>query len=418
MYTAAVASVKQTKTCPETCPRRARTSPKPPYASQREKKNPSASRRLTEGRDSTARIVRAALSQLSYPPVRRPALLSPQLERREPRRRRHAVRVPAAERVVLVEHRAELIGRTVHAGRRALGDGLVHDLPREHVVAAPHALARVEQPLEVDDALPHALELLDGHVPAGDGEDHPRVGLLEEESETALGGEAAQDERVADGREVLAPHGERGLVLGGPTIEPLRVLGSRTRVVVAPAAGRRGVADREPLERARRGCRQLEALHRIDELRRLGVDRLGEAPGALGEAGAEGLAARRHLHEPEHPAPVPPPEVHADVTLREPAALERLADEGGGGAPRDRGHAEEGAGVGGEEQRLGVRDAEHRAQREDRLVLGHLRPRARELALADRVLLAARHRTLEARRVPVVVVGLHLLAADATRLGE
>src|SRR5439155_21632226 len=30
---------------------------------------PSVSQRLTEGRDSTARIVRAALSQLSYPPV-------------------------------------------------------------------------------------------------------------------------------------------------------------------------------------------------------------------------------------------------------------------------------------------------------------------------------------------------------------
>src|SRR5437867_10892965 len=112
----------------------------------------------------------------SYPGVRRSALRYSQLERREPRRRRHAVRVPAAERVVLVEHRAELVGRAIHAGRRALGDGLVHDLPREHVVTAPHALARVEQPLEVDDALPHALELLDGHVPAGHGADHPRVG--------------------------------------------------------------------------------------------------------------------------------------------------------------------------------------------------------------------------------------------------
>src|SRR5207249_11991028 len=72
----------------------------------------------------------------------------------------------------------------------------------------------------------------------------------------------------------------------------------------------------------------------------------------------------------------------------------------------------------GADQRLGVRDAEHRAQREDRLVLGHLSARARELAFGDRVLLAARHRTLQARRVPVVEVGLHLLAAHQARLGE
>ena len=56
MYTIAGALVKQTKTCPKTCPLRAKTSPKLPHASQREKENPSVSQRLTEGRDSTARI--------------------------------------------------------------------------------------------------------------------------------------------------------------------------------------------------------------------------------------------------------------------------------------------------------------------------------------------------------------------------
>src|SRR5437773_2448579 len=412
MYTAALASVKETKTCPETCPWRALTSPKPPFASQPEKKNPSASRRLTEGRDSTARIVRAALSQLSYPPGRRTCPTLPWLERREPRRRRHAVPVPAAEPVVGVEHRAELVGRAGHAGRRALGNGLVHDLPGEDVVAAPHALAHVEEPLEVDDALAHALELLDGRVPPRDGADHPRVGLLEKEAEAPLGGEAAHDERVADGGEVLASDRERGLVFGGPAVEPLSVLGSRAGVVVAPAAGRRGVADREPLERPRRVRRQLETLHRVDELRRVGMDGFRESPRPLGQARAEALAPRGQLHEREHPTPVPPPEVHADVVLREPAALERLADEGERDAHRDRVHAEEVTEGVGEDQRLGVRDAEHRAQREDRLVLWHLRARARELARGDRALLAARHRTLAARRVPVVVVGRHVLAAS------
>src|SRR2546427_56679 len=76
MYTTALASVKETETCPETCPRRARTSPKPPYASQREKENPSVSRRLTEGRDSTARIVQGRRPPRPFPsPAGRGVLL-------------------------------------------------------------------------------------------------------------------------------------------------------------------------------------------------------------------------------------------------------------------------------------------------------------------------------------------------------
>src|SRR5207248_11680279 len=247
-------------------------------------------------------------------------------------------------------------------------------------------------------------ERLERHVPAGDGPHHARVGLLEEEPEAALGGEPAHDERVADGGEVLAAGGEGGLALRPTPVEPLRVLRRRTRVVVAPPARRRGVADREALEGARRVGRQLEALHRVDEPRPLGVDALGEPPGALRETRAEALAARRQLDEPEHAAPVPPAEVHAEVGGREPAALERLADEGERYAERDRVHAEEVAEVVGEDERLRVRDAEHRAEREDGLVLWHLRLRPGELALADRVLLAARDGALEARRVAGVVL--------------
>src|SRR5205823_10261237 len=231
-----------------------------------------------------------------------------QIERVEARGRRDPLAVPPAQRVVLVEHRAELVGRTVGAGRRALGDGLVHHPPRQRVFRAPHALAHVEEALEVDDALADALERLERHVPAGDGPHHARVGLLEEEPEAALGGEPAHDERVADGREVLAAYGEGRLALRPTPVEPLRVLRRGARVVVAPAARRRGVADREALEGARRVGRQLEALHRIDELRPLGVDALGEPPGALREARAEALAARRQLDEPEHAAPVTPAE--------------------------------------------------------------------------------------------------------------
>src|SRR3989442_12604532 len=40
MYTAALASVKETKTCPETCPWRARTTPKPPHARPHGKEKP------------------------------------------------------------------------------------------------------------------------------------------------------------------------------------------------------------------------------------------------------------------------------------------------------------------------------------------------------------------------------------------
>src|SRR5207302_8256736 len=60
-------------------------------------------------------------------------------------------------------------------------------------------------------------------------------------------------------------------------------------------------------------------------------------------------------------------------------------------------------------------DPEHRAEREDRLVLRHLRPPTGELAVADGVLLAARDRALETCRVAVVVVRLHVLAADYAR---
>ena len=92
---------------------------------------------------------------------------------------------------------------------------------------AAHALAHVEEPLEVDDALAHPLELLDGHVPAGDGADHPRVRLVHVEAEAALRGEAAEDERIADRGEVLAPHRERGLALGAAPVEAGGVLRRR-----------------------------------------------------------------------------------------------------------------------------------------------------------------------------------------------
>src|SRR6266850_1381422 len=93
---------------------------------------------------------------------------APKPERREAPGRRHAVGVPAAQRVVVVEHRGELRRRTVHSGGRPIGDGLVHHFPGQDVLRSAHALAHVEEPLEVDDALADALELVDGHVPAGD----------------------------------------------------------------------------------------------------------------------------------------------------------------------------------------------------------------------------------------------------------
>src|SRR5438309_11227577 len=88
MYTSALASVKETKTCQETSPRRARTSPKPPYASQREKENPSASQRLTEGRDSTARAELSARSkdQLYSTPARAPRAATASARRPGPNR--------------------------------------------------------------------------------------------------------------------------------------------------------------------------------------------------------------------------------------------------------------------------------------------------------------------------------------------
>src|SRR3972149_9063191 len=93
-------------------------------------------------------------------------------------------------------------------------------------------------------------------APAGDGAQQARVGLLDEEADAAPGREGAEDERVADRGEVLAPRGEEGLARGAAPVEGGRVLRGRARVVVAAAARGRGVADREALERGRRVRRQ------------------------------------------------------------------------------------------------------------------------------------------------------------------
>src|SRR5262245_29332778 len=69
-----------------------------------------------------------------------------------------AVGVPAAEGVVRVEHAVQLVGRAVHPGGGAVGDGLVHHLPRQDVVPAADALPYVEAALQVDDPLPHPLQ--------------------------------------------------------------------------------------------------------------------------------------------------------------------------------------------------------------------------------------------------------------------
>ena len=217
---------------------------------------------------------------------------------------------------------------------------------------------------------------------------------------------------------MLAAHRERGLVFRAAAIERRRVLRRRPRVVMATAARGGGVADRQALERARGVGRQFEPLHGVHQIRRVRSHRRGQPPRALRQPIAETLTRRRHLDQPQHPAPVAPAERPADVRLREPATLERLGHEGQRHAHRDRVHAAEVAEVVGENERLGIVDAEHGPEGEDRLVLRHLRAAARELARPDRVLLPARHGTLQTRGVAIVVVRLHLFAADHPRVRE
>src|SRR5262249_61890831 len=146
----------------------------------------------------------------------------------------------------------ELPGRPERARRGAVGNGLVHLAPWQHVVLAAHAFPSVEQALEIDHALTHAFELLHAHVPARDPANHARVGLLHEEAEAALGSEAAEDEGIVDSGEVLASHGELGLAVGTPSVVALRVLWRGARGVMAAAASCRGIADGHALERTRR----------------------------------------------------------------------------------------------------------------------------------------------------------------------
>src|SRR4030095_5931850 len=119
-------------------------------------------------------------------------------ERSQARVCRHAVAVPTAQRVVRVEHRGELRRRAVHPGGGPVGDGLVHHLPRQHVLSSAHTLAHVEEPLEIDDALADALAPAAGHAPAGARAHHRGVGVADEEAEAALGREATHDERIAE----------------------------------------------------------------------------------------------------------------------------------------------------------------------------------------------------------------------------
>src|SRR4030095_3834470 len=218
--------------------------------------------------------------------------------------------------------------------------------------------------------------------------------------------------------EPLAPRRELGLALRAPAIEVLRVLRGGAGVVMAAAPGGGGVADGHAFERAGRVRGQLEALDRVDQARPLGVHRLGEPPAALGQAIAEALARRGHLDEPEHAPPVTPAERNPEILLGQPTALERLADEGKRDAHADGVEPEQVAEVVGPGERAGVAVPEHGSEREDSLVLGHFRPQASQLALADLVLLAARHRTFETRGVAVVEAGVHLLARDRHRVGE
>ena len=164
--------------------------------------------------------------------------------------------------------------------------------------------------------------------------------------------------------------------------------------------------------------RHLEALDGVDHLRGFGVSRLGQTPGALGQAVAEALARGSHLDELEHPPPVAPAEGHPHLALGEPPALERLAHQGERHAHGDGVHAEEIAEVVGAGERARMRVAEHGAEGEDGLVLGHLGLEPLELAVTDLVLLAAGHRALETGGVARVVVGVHLLAGDGEGVGE
>ena len=120
----------------------------------------------------------------------------------------------------------------------------------------------------------------------------------------------------------------------------------------------------------------------------------------------------------QHAAPVAPAEGQADLRLAEPAALQRLAHEGQGDAHADGVEPEQIAEVVGPRERGRVAVAEHGAEREDRLVLRHLRLEAGQLALANLILLAAGHRALEAGGVLVVEVRVHLLAGDRHRVRE
>ena len=152
---------------------------------------------------------------------------------------------------------------------------------------------------------------------------------------------------------------------GEPVVAARQVGLVRARAVVVGAARVDREAERHRLQRARLVARQLEALDVRGERRRALADDLGGRPRALGQQRAEALPGADLLDRPQQRAGV----AEAQPRRVDQAALDALHRPGDRAARRDRVEAQLVAAAARLEHGVRVRDAAHRPEREDVLVL-------------------------------------------------
>src|SRR5579884_1985610 len=238
--------------------------------------------------------------------------------------------IPAQALVVDIAHLLP-DGHGVHAPGRAI-DGHAAIARAGVLQVRPDAAAQVEGPQQAADAAAAVAQLLQVHVPAGDGVDYAEGGL--------------QADRVGEGA-----HADRVLDVA-PAVDLGRGLGHLDRVVDVDALrhvqllGIDGHADLEGGVGADAGIEQLLPLEAVVVAARggalkgehaglvgLAAQGLGSLLDALGQQVAKALAAGDHPQQAGGTIGIAPLQVEAELVLGEPALLAALHDPAAQPAP-------------------------------------------------------------------------------------
>src|SRR5512146_1012627 len=154
------------------------------------------------------------------------------------RQSRDAIRIPAAQGIIAVEHGVQVVHQagvyrllgTLHLLRLLVEGVSVHvqrlfgEALGQPVVLAPQPVAHVEHALEVDDTLAGLQESLSGDIPAQGAQ--PGGNIIRHDHVGLGGAELAQPERIGDSTEMLAVNHDIGFVrLVGDVHQPVNHFG-------------------------------------------------------------------------------------------------------------------------------------------------------------------------------------------------